>query len=186
MKVIVGLGNPGSEYHATRHNVGFVTVDELAARWRVDAWRSRHEALIAEYRGGDEPLLLVKPQTYMNLSGVAVGEIVRWYKLKPEDVIVIYDDLDLPCGKLRLRPQGSSGGHKGIESMLVHLGTEDFNRVRVGIGRPPAGWKTPDYVLGRFSPEELEQIVPAIKKAADAVETILKQGMTKAMAAFGR
>ena len=186
MKVIVGLGNPGAEYSATRHNVGFLAVGELGKRWGVNTWRSWHEALTAEYRGGAEPVLLVKPQTYMNLSGVAVGEIVRWYKLKANDVIVLYDDLDLPVGKLRLRPQGSSGGHKGIESILVHLTTEDFCRIRIGIGRPPAGWETANYVLGRFTPEETPQVAETIVKAADAAEYILKHGITKAMNVYSK
>lgn len=186
MKLIAGLGNPGSEYSATRHNVGFLAVEELAKRWDVDSWRNRHEALCVEYRGGTEPVLLVKPQTYMNLSGVAVGELVRWYKLKAEDVIVIYDDLDLPVGKLRLRPQGGSGGHKGIESLLVHLGTENFSRIRVGIGRPPTGWETANYVLGRFTSEETPLVAETIGKAADAAEYILKHGITKAMNLYSR
>ena len=185
MKIITGLGNPGSEYSATRHNVGFLAVEELAKRWGIDSWRNRHEALIAEQRGS-EPVLLVKPQTYMNLSGVAVAEIMRWYKLTPADVIVIYDDLDLPAGKLRLRPQGGAGGHRGIESLLAHLGTENFYRIRIGISRPPAGWETANYVLGRFSPEEAPLVAETIKKAAEAAEYILKHGITKAMNAFSK
>jgi PTH1 family peptidyl-tRNA hydrolase len=186
VKIIAGLGNPGSEYSATRHNVGFLAVEELAKRWGIDSWRNRHEAVCVEYRGGIEPVLLVKPQTYMNLSGVAVGELVRWYKLKAEDVIAIYDDLDLPVGKLRLRPQGGSGGHKGIESLLVHLGTDNFSRIRVGIGRPPSGWETANYVLGRFTPEETPLVTETIGKAADAAESILKHGITKAMNLYSR
>lgn len=186
MKLIVGLGNPGAEYSATRHNVGFLAVEELAKRWQADSWRQKHDALCAEYRGGAEPVLLVKPQTYMNLSGVAVGALVRWYKLQADDVIVIYDDLDLPVGKLRLRPQGGSGGHKGIESILVHLGSESFARIRIGIGRPPAGWETANYVLGRFSPEETSLMAETIGKAAEAAEYILKQGITKAMNLYSR
>lgn len=186
MKIVAGLGNPGAEYSATRHNVGFLAVEELAKRWKADSWRNRHEALIAEYRGGTEPVLLVKPQTYMNLSGVAVGEIVRWYKLKAEDLIVIYDDLDLPAGKLRLRPQGGSGGHRGLESILMHLGAETFCRVRIGIGRPPAGWETVNYVLGRFSPEETPKVAETIVKAAEAAEYILKHGITKAMNTYSK
>ena len=186
MKLIVGLGNPGSEYSATRHNVGFLIVEELAKRWNIDSWRHRHEALCAEYRDGTEPVLLVKPQTYMNLSGVAIGALVRWYKLKADDVIVIYDDLDLPVGKLRIRPQGGSGGHKGIESMLVHLGNDSFSRIRVGIGRPPTGWETANYVLGRFSPEETPVMAETIVKAAQAVEYLLKHGITKAMNVYSK
>ena len=185
MKVIVGLGNPGREYSATRHNVGFMVVDELARRWGVSDWRRRHEAEVAEYRGAGA-VLLVKPQTYMNLSGRAVGEIARWYKLAAEDIIVVFDDLDLPVGRLRLRMKGSSGGHRGIESILAHLGADTFARVRVGIGRPPQGWATADYVLSKFTPDEAPLIEQAIVRAADAVETILKDGLNKAMNAFNK
>lgn len=186
MKVIVGLGNPGREYSATRHNVGFMAIDELARRLGITSWRSRHEAEIAEFRGEGDTILLVKPQTYMNLSGKAVGEIVRWYKLTAADIIVIFDDLDLPVGKLRLRTKGGSGGHRGIESMLVHLGQDDFARVRIGIGRPPQGWETADYVLGRFTAEECPIIAETINRAADAAEGIVKHGLTKAMNTFNK
>ncbi|MCX7781588.1 MAG: aminoacyl-tRNA hydrolase [Negativicutes bacterium] len=185
MKLIVGLGNPGQEYSATRHNVGFMAVDELAGRWQAAAWRSRFDALVAEHRG-TEPVLLVKPQTYMNLSGTAVAALARWYKLKTEDIIVIYDDLDLPVGKLRLRGQGGAGGHRGIESLLVHLGQDTFSRVRIGIGRPPQGWETANYVLGRFAPEEQPLIVEAVGRAADAVEYILRHGLVKAGNVFNK
>ncbi|MDU4960863.1 MAG: aminoacyl-tRNA hydrolase [Sporomusaceae bacterium] len=186
MKLIVGLGNPGSEYSATRHNAGFLAIDELARRWGVDSWRSRNEAVCAEYRDAGETVLLVKPQTYMNLSGVAVGELMRWYKLTSEDIIVIYDDLDLPVGKLRLRPQGGAGGHKGIESLLIHLGSEAFARIRIGIGRPPVGWETAKYVLGRFTQEEAPLLATAIARVAEAVECILQQGFVKAMNLYSK
>lgn len=185
MKIIVGLGNPGTEYHETRHNAGFMVVDELARRWELNNWRSKHQALLAEYRGA-ESVLLVKPQTYMNLSGNAVGEVVRWYKVKPEDVIVVYDDMDLPVGKIRLRIKGSSGGHRGIESLLTHWGQDDFIRVRIGIGRPPAGWEVVNYVLGRFSTEEAVMVNDAVKKAADAVESMIADGVNRAMNRFNR
>lgn len=186
MKLIVGLGNPGREYSQTRHNVGFMAVDELAKRWGLSSWRSKFDAETAEYRGGDEPVLLVKPQTYMNLSGVAVGALLRWHKLKPEDVIVIYDDLDLAVGRLRVRGQGGAGGHRGIESLLVHLGKDTFARVRIGIGRPPQGWETADYVLGRFTPDEQPLITGAIDRAAGAVDSLLKYGITKTMNDFSK
>ncbi|MBP2652662.1 MAG: pth [Firmicutes bacterium] len=179
MKIVVGLGNPGNRYSATRHNVGFMTTDLLAARWEVDNWKNRFDGLVAEYRGVDT-VLLIKPQTYMNLSGAAVKAAVNWYKLSVEDVIVIYDDLDLPSGKLRLRTKGGSGGHRGIESILMELGKDDFARVRIGIGRPPQFMATADYVLGRFSPEEIQVVEPSLKRAADAVEAIIKGGMAKA------
>ena len=179
MKIVVGLGNPGQEYSATRHNVGFMTVDTLAARWGITAWRNKFDALVAEHRG-EEPILLIKPQTYMNLSGYSVSAAVNWYKVASEDIIVIYDDLDLPTGKLRLRARGGPGGHRGMESLLVHLGTDEFPRVRVGIGRPPAYMETANYVTGRFSPEEQPLISEAIKQAADAVEAVIKDGVVKA------
>lgn len=186
MKIIVGLGNPGQEYSATRHNVGFMALDELARRWNIENWRSKSQALVAEYRGSKEQILLVKPQTYMNLSGTSVGELVRWHKISPEDVIVVYDDLDLPAGRLRLRVKGGSGGHRGIESLLVHLSQDNFLRVRIGIGRPPAGWEVVNYVLGRFTADEEPLIEGTIKKAAEAIESIVADGAAKAMNKFNK
>lgn len=179
MKIVVGLGNPGREYAATRHNVGFMTADRLADRWGVGSWRERYNAMVGEYRG-DDTVLLVKPQTYMNLSGRAVAALMSWYKLAPADLIVIYDDLDLPAGKIRLRSAGGAGGHRGIESILYELGSDAFGRVRIGIGRPPAFMETADYVLSRFSKEEEPLMAEAITRAAAAVEAILKDGLAKA------
>jgi PTH1 family peptidyl-tRNA hydrolase len=180
VKIVVGLGNPGQQYSTTRHNIGFMAVDELARRWGINGWKSRKEALIAEHRG-KETVLLVKPQTYMNLSGVAVGELARWYKVAVEDIIIIFDDMDLPTGRLRLRMKGGSGGHRGIESLLTHLEKDSFPRVRVGIGRPPTGWQVVDYVLSSFTAEEQPLLREAIDKAAEATESIIDQGMNKAM-----
>lgn len=186
MKIVVGLGNPGQEYSATRHNVGFMVLDELARRWNIDNWRSKNQALVAEYRGSGEPILLVKPQTYMNLSGTSVGEIARWHKVVAEDVIVVYDDLDLPAGRLRLRVKGGSGGHRGIESLLVHLSQDTFLRVRIGIGRPPAGWEVVNYVLGKFTPDEVPLISGTIERATEAIESIVRDGAAKAMNKFNK
>lgn len=186
VKIIVGLGNPGQEYSATRHNVGFMAVEELALHWNINSWRSRDEALVAECPGGKEPVLLVKPQTYMNLSGTAVGALARWYKVKVEDIIVLYDDMDLPAGKLRLRTKGGSGGHRGIESLLLHLGQDSFSRIRIGIGRPPKGWEVANFVLSRFSEEETILMVEAIRRAAKAAEGIIALGMNKAMNQFNK
>ncbi|WP_346355201.1 aminoacyl-tRNA hydrolase [Azotosporobacter soli] len=186
MKIIVGLGNPGQEYSATKHNVGFMVLDELASRWNVTGWRKRSNAEVAEYRLGSEAVLLVKPQTYMNLSGTAVGELARWYKVAEEDIVVIFDDMDLPTGKLRLRMKGGSGGHRGIESLLQHLAKDSFLRLRMGIGRPPAGWQVVDYVLSRFTAEEQPLIAAAIERSAEAVEAIVKDGMNKAMNLFNK
>jgi PTH1 family peptidyl-tRNA hydrolase len=179
VKIVVGLGNPGREYVATRHNIGFMAVDTLAERWGVTAWREKFSALMAEHRGA-ETVLLVKPQTYMNLSGQAVAAFVRFYKLTVADVIVVYDDIDLPAGRLRLRPGGGAGGHRGIESLFDHLGSDAFARVRIGVGRPPEYMEAADYVLSRFSSEEQPLMDEAIKRAADAVEAILKDGLAKA------
>lgn len=184
--MIVGLGNPGQEYSGTRHNAGFIVVDELARQWEIDDWRSRQDALVAEYRGSGETVLLVKPQTFMNLSGTAVGALARWHKIPAEDITVIYDDMDLPAGRLRLRMKGGSGGHKGIESILVHLGQENFSRIRVGIGRPPAGWEVVNYVLSRFTTEEAPFMETAVKRAAQAAETIVDKGIAKAMNLFNQ
>lgn len=185
MKIVVGLGNPGNEYSETRHNVGFMAIDELARRLGISSWKKKNQALIAEYRGS-EPVVLVKPQTYMNLSGVAVGELARWYKVAPEDVIVIFDDMDLPIGRLRLRTKGGSGGHRGIESILAHLTNDNFARVRIGIGRPPTNWQVVDYVLSRFTSEEQPLLNETIVRAAEAAEDIVKQGMVKAMNVYNK
>ena len=185
MKIIVGLGNPGREYSATRHNAGFLVVDELAQRWNCQSWKNKSNAQVAEFRG-TEQVLLVKPQTYMNLSGTSVGELARWYKVDSEDIVVVFDDLDLPVGRLRLRMKGGSGGHRGIESLLTHLSKDTFARVRLGIGRPPEGWEVADYVLSRFTAEEEPLVEQAIAKAADAVESIIKVGLTKTMNLFNK
>lgn len=186
MKIIVGLGNPGREYSETKHNVGFMVVDELARRWNVGNWRKRSNAEVAECRFATENVLLVKPQTYMNLSGTAVGELARWYKTPEEDIVVIFDDMDIPAGKLRLRMKGGSGGHRGIESLLQHLSKDSFLRLRMGIGRPPQGWQVVDYVLSRFSAEEAPLMEEAVVRSAEAVECIITQGMNKAMNLFNK
>ena len=185
MKIVVGLGNPGARYKDTRHNIGFQVLDELARRWRSENWKRRFEAEVSEHRAGG-PVLLVKPQTFMNLSGEAVREAAKFYKVAPQDIIAIHDDLDLPAGRLRIRERGGAGGHKGIQSMIVQLGTDAFVRVKFGIGRPPAEWDTADYVLGRFSPEEQPSISQTIGLAADAVEAILAEGTSAAMNRFNR
>lgn len=185
MKIIVGLGNPGNEYSGTRHNVGFMAVDELARHLGIQSWKKKNQALIAEYRG-PEPMVLVKPQTFMNLSGVAVGELARWYKVAVEDIIVIFDDMDLPIGRLRLRMKGGSGGHKGIESLLTHLPKDNFARIRIGIDRPQTGWQVVDHVLSVFKAEEQPFLKEAIIKAAEAAECVVQQGLDKAMNVYNK
>ena len=185
MKIIVGLGNPGDRYRETRHNIGFHVLEELACRWHSSPWKHRFEAEVSEHRAVG-PVLLVKPQTFMNLSGVAVRETVKFFKAASTDVIVVHDDLDLPAGRLRIRERGGSGGHRGIGSILTELGTEEFIRVRFGVGRPPEGWDSADYVLGKFPKEEHELIRAAVLKAADAIEAILQEGAVPAMNRFNR
>jgi len=179
MKVIVGLGNPGPRYKDTRHNVGFETLEELARRHPVQREESRFDAIIAHFQINQEKVCLLKPLTYMNLSGRAVRAFVSYYKIDLQDLIVIYDDMDLPVGSLRIRSKGGTGGHRGMNSLVENLGTQDFARIRIGIGRPSG--EAVDWVLGRFSPEEKPLIQKAISRAADAVECWLNHGIDKAM-----
>jgi len=183
MKVIVGLGNPGPKYGLTKHNVGFMLVNALAERLgiRETEWKDKFEALVAETRIGTEKVLLVKPLTYMNESGRAVGPLLSWYKLEPEDLVVVHDDMDIPAGTIRIRKKGSAGGHNGIKSLLAHVGDEHFTRVRIGIGRPLPGWSVIDHVLAPFPSEEVPKIRAAIEYLLPAVETIVTEGTDLAM-----
>lgn len=184
MKIIVGLGNPGREYSRSRHNVGFMAVDLLAERWGAAPWRSKFDAAVAEARLGAQAVLLVKPQTYMNLSGRAARQIAQWYKLAPEDIAAVYDDMDLPVGSARLRKRGSSGGHRGVESMLLELGYEAFGRVRIGIGRPLPGWQVVDHVLAPFPEADRQEIDRILAALVPAFECIVKDGMDSAMRSY--
>ena len=180
MKLIVGLGNPGREYEHTRHNVGFQVAEELAQRYRVklknhSKWKAR-AAKIADIGDG---VLLAEPTTFMNLSGWAVREIAGFHKLSPSDVLVVVDDADLPLGRLRMRTSGSAGGHNGLKSVIQELGTVEFPRLRVGVGRQPGELK--NHVLGRFSADEKAQIDAAVKRAADAAEMFAKEDILAAM-----
>lgn len=186
MKLIVGLGNPGAAYAHTRHNVGFDVVDELARRMGSDFRRSwRFPVETAEGSLGNERVLLVKSRTFMNRSGEAVGSLARKKGAKPADVIVVVDDLDLPVGRLRLRIAGSSGGHNGLKSLIEHLGSGDFPRVRIGIGHG-AQRDTVEHVLGRFAPDEQPLVKEAIARAADAVVAALENGWDRAMSEFNK
>ncbi len=184
VKIIAGLGNPGREYAQTKHNVGFMLVDALAARWGVTSWQEKSEALVAEVRRGAEKVLLVKPQTYMNESGRALGPLMHFYKLEPEDLIVCHDDMDIPCGTIRIRKKGSAGGHNGIKSILAHVGDEHFARVRVGIGRPAPGWTVVNHVLAPFAAEDAPKIQAAIEYLLPAVECIVDDDVDMAMNRF--
>ena len=182
MKMFAGLGNPGAEYAATRHNVGFMLADALAARWDAAGWRAKQDALVAEARLGAEKILLVKPLTYMNESGRAVGPLLSWYKLDPNDLIVAHDDMDLPVGTIRLRKKGSAGGHNGMKSILYHVQDENFPRVRIGVGHPVHGREQViRHVLSPFSGEDLQKIREAIEYLLPAVECIVTEGIDLAM-----
>lgn len=185
MKLVVGLGNPGSEYRDTRHNVGFLVADELARRWRVpDAWREKFAALYIKTMVGDEAVVLAKPLTFMNLSGQAVAALAGFYQIDPVDVLVVTDDVALPLGRLRARPEGGAGGHNGLKSIIQHLGTQAFPRVRVGVGRGDDRRDLSDHVLGRFEPDERDTVSAAVLRAADASERFLSEGIERVMSAF--
>ena len=185
MKLVVGLGNPGSEYRDTRHNVGFLVADELAHRWRVpDAWREKFAALHIRTTVGDEAVIVAKPLTFMNLSGQAVAGLAAFYKIDPVDVLVVTDDVALPLGRLRARPEGGAGGHNGLKSIIQHLGTQAFPRVRVGVGRGDDRRDLADYVLGRFEAGERETVSAAVLRAADATEKFLSDGIERVMSGF--
>nr|WP_296010941.1 aminoacyl-tRNA hydrolase [uncultured Blautia sp.] len=182
MFLIAGLGNPGRQYEKTRHNMGFDTIDELIDRHRIPQGGIAHKAMYGKGMIAGEKILAVKPLTYMNLSGEAIREYVNYYKMDPEtELIVIYDDIDLEPGQIRIRKKGSAGGHNGIKSIIAQIGTQNFYRIKVGVGAKPKGWDLADYVLGRFSSEERELVDKAICDAADAVEMILKDGIEAAM-----
>jgi PTH1 family peptidyl-tRNA hydrolase len=181
MKLVIGLGNPGSRYEQTRHNVGFRVVDALAARkgWK---WEQRGRAMLATGAIGSEKVVLIKPITFMNKSGEAVGELIRWYKAQPEDLLVIYDELDLPVGKVRLRARGSAGGHNGLKSLIQHLHTDQFPRLRIGIGRPTnARMETVDYVLGTPAGDEHILLDTGESRALEMLPSIIEQDIEAAM-----
>jgi PTH1 family peptidyl-tRNA hydrolase len=181
MKIVVGLGNPGSKYEGTRHNVGFDVLAELAHRWRGPKPKARFEANLTEILYGSEKLLLLAPQTFMNLSGRSVQQVVKFYQAPLSDLIVIGDDLNLKVGQIRLRASGSAGGQKGLQSILSCLSSNDICRVRIGIGRPPAEVDAADYVLGRYRKDEIDVIDAATRKAASAVEAWAADGIDAAM-----
>lgn len=184
MKIIVGLGNPGKPYEQTRHNIGFDVIDALAKKWDAPLTNAKFNGIYATVHRPEGKVLLVKPLTYMNLSGECVGPLMDYFDIDVEDLIVIYDDLDLETGKLRLRQKGSAGGHNGIKSLIQHLGTQEFNRIRVGVSRPPAGMKVADYVLSKFSKEDQGVIGDAIDKSMGAVEASLSTPFLEVMNQF--
>lgn len=183
--LVVGLGNPGDKYENTRHNVGFLAVDELGERGGFPIQRLKHKALTNTAVIGGQGALVMKPVTFMNLSGEAVGEAARFYKIAPDHVLVISDDVDLPLGKLRIRTVGSAGGHNGLKSIIQHLGTDQFPRLKIGVGgKPHPDYDMADWVLGKLQGEDKKVIDEAVKRAADAVECYLRDGPQKAMNRF--
>ncbi|MBN2058696.1 MAG: aminoacyl-tRNA hydrolase [Candidatus Saganbacteria bacterium] len=186
MYLIVGLGNPGPEYENTRHNLGFRAVDELAARLGVTVFKEKSRSFIAESRLADHKLILVKPQTFMNNSGPAVRGLLDWFKITPENLILIYDDVDLEVGQLRLREKGNAGGHHGVESVINSVGTTDFPRIRLGIGRESLTGDVSDYVLQQIPVDQEQVLAEAVLTAAEAVEVLLKDGLSKAMNQFNQ
>ncbi|MBM4068748.1 MAG: aminoacyl-tRNA hydrolase [Planctomycetes bacterium] len=180
MKIVVGLGNPGRRYARTRHNVGFDVVDSLAESPAVSGFQSRFLAEVAEWPEASEKVLLVKPQTFMNLSGQAVRAILDFYQLPPEEILVVCDDINLPLGKLRFRARGTHGGHNGLRDIQSHLGTTEFSRLRIGVGTADND-ETIDHVLGRFRPVEQAVIDDAVQLAAQAIAFWVKHGIEKTM-----
>lgn len=179
--IIVGLGNPGREYRGNRHNIGFVVLDHLATKLGVTFSRMESKALVAKGELQGHRLILAKPQTYMNLSGQAVRALMRFYKIPLDNLLVIYDDVDLPFETMRLRPQGGSAGQKGMQSIIENMGSPDFSRLRVGVGRPPGQMQAADYVLQNFSKTELEILPFILERTAEAVITFVGSGIEVAM-----
>lgn len=186
MKLIVGLGNPGTKYEPTRHNVGFLVVDRIAARQAISIRKRICSALTGEWTRDGEKTFLAKPQTYMNRSGVAVRNLLQSYHGSTDDLIVVYDDIDLPFGRIRIRPQGSAGGHRGLASIIDSLAGAPFPRIRVGIGRPPEGVDPADYVLEPFDADQSDQLGELVERASEAVLVVLQQGIETAMGKFNR
>ena len=182
MKLLVGLGNPGPQYRETRHNIGFWVVDELARRWQIqDAWRERGDALYVKQPGG---AVLAKPLTFMNLSGFAISRLRQFFQVETNDILVVVDEVALPLGRLRARARGSAGGHNGLKSAIEQLGTSEFPRLRIGIGRGDSRRDLANHVLSKFDPDERDTIQAATLRAADAAEMFVSDGIERVMTTF--
>ena len=182
MFVIVGLGNPGKKYENTRHNAGFIAIDALAVKYGINMNEKKHKAVCGTGFIEGVKVLLVKPQTFMNLSGESVGEVLNFYKLDPEDdMLVIFDDISLAPGNIRIRKKGSAGGHNGIKSLIAHTGTQGFMRIKVGVGEKPSGWDLADYVLGHFSEEDQVKLKEVMPDIISAVVLMSQGNVDKAM-----
>lgn len=186
MYIIVGLGNPTREYQGTRHNVGWDVVTRISDDYKIPLDTKKHKAICGHGYIEGEKVVLAQPITYMNLSGESVRELVDFYKVAPEEVIVIYDDISLEVGQLRIRKKGSAGGHNGIKSIIAHLGTDEFPRIKVGVGDKPQGWDLADYVLSRFKSEEQATIREALKNSSDACKAIITSGIDAAMNQYNK
>jgi PTH1 family peptidyl-tRNA hydrolase len=184
MRLIVGLGNPGREYAWTRHNLGAQVAAHLSELWGIPLTRNSHGALWGQGRAGGEGVILAQPTTYMNLSGQAVSRLMSYFKLTPEDLVIIHDDLDVPPWRLKLTERGGPGGHRGVLDIMATLNTEEFLRVKLGIGRPPPELPAEKYVLSHFPPEEAENVAQLIERAAQAVATLLTEGLAAAKNRF--
>ncbi len=181
MKLVAGLGNPGRDYAGTRHNIGFGVIARISDKYNIPLTGKEHKAICGKGMIGGEKVILAQPQTFMNLSGECVRSLVDYYKLESEDIIIAYDDIDLEVGQLRIRSKGSAGGHNGIKNIISHLGTNEFPRVKVGVGGKPEGGDLVRHVLGRFSREDEKMIGEVLDVAVEAVETILSDGVEAAM-----
>lgn len=181
MKIIVGLGNPEKKYDGTRHNIGFSVIDSICDEYNISLDIRKHKGLCGKGNIAGEKVVLVKPLTYMNLSGECVREVLNFYKAAPQDLVVIFDDISLPPGKIRIRPKGSAGGHNGIKSIIAHLNSEDFPRIKCGVGDKPKGYDLADYVLSHFTRDELPAIEEERSRAVKACECMILQGINEAM-----
>lgn len=185
MYIIAGLGNPGRKYVGTRHNMGFEALDAVAAKYDIDIKKVKFNAIYGEGTIEGEKVVLVKPQTFMNLSGESIREFKSWYKAEDSQIIIIYDDVSLPVGKMRIRPKGSAGGHNGMKSIIYQLNSDVFPRIKIGVGSPETpDYDLADYVLGKFTKSEVEALIPIAVKTAEAVGEIIKNGTERAMAKF--
>ena len=181
MYLIAGLGNPSKTYEGTRHNVGFTMIDVIGSKFDIDVTTRKHKALVGRGVIDGMRVILVKPQTYMNLSGESIREIADFYKIEPENIIIIYDDISLDVGQLRIRKKGSAGGHNGVKNIIAHLGTQEFPRIKVGIGNKPEGWDLADYVLSRYSKAEQQALEEAAEGVVGALKLMLADDIDGAM-----
>lgn len=186
MRIIIGLGNPTEKYQATRHNIGWDAITRISDDYKIPLNQKKHKALCGSGYIEGEKVILAQPLTYMNLSGESVRQLVDFYKVHPEDIIVIYDDVSLDVGQLRIRKKGSAGGHNGIKSIISHLGTEEFPRIKIGVGEKPKEWDLADYVLSRFKDDEQETIREALKDTSDVCRMIIRSGMNAAMNQYNK